>query len=80
MAKNKLSDLNDHLIAQMERLTDESLDGDDLKLEINRSKAVSNLGKQIVASARLTLDVINMQMEAQGIVSVPSHLIEKKNA
>ncbi len=54
--KNKLTDLNNHLFAQLERLSDESLKGDALKEEINRSKAVSGVSKDIVANARLALD------------------------
>lgn len=54
--KNKLTDLNNHLFAQLERLSDENLKGDALKEEINRSKAVSGVSKDIVANARLALD------------------------
>jgi len=56
LMKNKLTDLNNHLFAQLERLSDESLKGDALKEEINRSKAVSGVSKDIVANARLALD------------------------
>ena len=54
--KNKLSDLNNHLFAQIERLGDESIVGDQLKDEIERSRAVNNVAKMIVNNARLALD------------------------
>ena len=54
--KNKLSDLNNHLFAQIERLGDESISGDKLKEEIQRSQAVNNVAKMIVSNARLALD------------------------
>lgn len=54
--KNKLLDLNNHLFAQLERLSDEGLKGDELKEEISRSKAVTGVSKEIVSNARLALD------------------------
>ena len=53
--KNRLIDLNNHMFAQMERLSDEDLKGDKLTEEITRSKAVSNLATQIINNARLAL-------------------------
>ena len=54
--KNKLIDLNNHLFAQMERLSDEDLPEDKLIIEINRSKAVSQVATQIILNARLALN------------------------
>ena len=54
--KNQLIDLNNHLFAQIERLSEESTTGDALKEEINRSKALSSVSKDIIANARLALD------------------------
>ena len=54
--KNKLSDLNNHLFSQLERLSDESLSGDALVAEIERSKAVTGVSKELVAAGRLSLD------------------------
>jgi len=55
MAKNKLNDLNDHLFAQLERLGDEDLKGDELAEEIERAKAVKSVSQEIVANASLVL-------------------------
>lgn len=54
--KNSLADLNNHLFAQMERLSDESLKGDKLAEEISRAKAVTGISTQIISNARLVLD------------------------
>jgi hypothetical protein len=53
--KNKLIDLNNHLFAQMERLSDEELKGDALNEEIRRSQAVSTLANQIISNGQLAL-------------------------
>ena len=54
--KNKLSDLNNHLFAQLERLGDEQLKGEELEAEIERSKAITGVSKEVVSNARLVLD------------------------
>lgn len=54
--KNNLLDLNNHLFAQLERLSDEDLKGENLREEIDRSKSVTQISSQIIANARLALD------------------------
>lgn len=55
--KNSLSDVNNYLFEELERLNDdETLEGEDnFKKEIQRAKAVSNICSTIVANANLIL-------------------------
>lgn len=59
MARNKLSDLNDHLFAQIERLSDEELTQEELKREIERGKAISLVSKNIIENAKTVILATN---------------------
>lgn len=72
--KNKMSDLNNHLFAQLERLSDESLKGDPLKEEIDRAKAVSSIAKDITSNASLALEAAKMQAEYTGHHALPEFM------
>lgn len=50
--KNKVSDLRDHMFAALERLGNENLTEEELKAEISRAQAISEVGKVIVESAK----------------------------
>lgn len=52
--KNTLNDLNNLLFEQLERLND--VEGEDLTREIERSKAVSNIARNIIDNGKLVLD------------------------
>lgn len=53
--KNTLADLNNHLFAQLERLGDEDLKGEDLREELERAKAVAGVAEQIISNGTLVL-------------------------
>lgn len=64
MSRNTLEDLNNHLFAQLERLNDEDLkDPEDIRKEVERSKAVNGLAKNIIDNAKVTLEVIKVAYE-----------------
>ena len=53
--KNKLSDLNNHLFEQLERLNDEDLTSEELDKEIKRAEAICNVSGQIIENANVVI-------------------------
>ena len=74
--QNTLGDLNNHLFAQLERLGNEELEGDELKEEILRAKAVTDIAGEIIDNANTVLNVMKFQAETLGrsSISVPKML------
>ena len=56
--QNKLVDLNNHLFAMLERLNDEDLTPEQLKAEIDRSRAVTNIAQAIIQNGNLALKTV----------------------
>lgn len=59
--KNSLIDLNNHLFAEMERLGDEDLKGDELKAELERANMISGVARAIIDNANTVLRVAKFQ-------------------
>ena len=55
MTKNTLGDLNGYLFEQMARLSNEELKGEALVEEMNRSKAITEVAKNIIQNGNLVL-------------------------
>lgn len=70
--KNKLTDLNDLLFAQLERLGDEDLPTEKLAGEVQRTGAMIQVADRIVENARLQLDAVKLVAEYKGAIKLPT--------
>jgi len=52
---NNLSDLNDHLFAQLGRLSDDSLTEEQIENEVKRAEAIVKVADQVTGNATLKL-------------------------
>lgn len=66
--KNKLADLNNHLFAQLERLSDEDLPPEKLALECDRADAIVGISEQLIKSANVRLRAAELMGEHGGAV------------
>ena len=76
MARNTLGDLNNHLFEQIERLLDDELQGEKLREEVVRAKAVASIAKEIVATGQLVLDAKKFEDDKINLDSKPSKMLE----
>ncbi len=53
---NTLGNLNNHLFAELERLSDKNLKGEALREEISRAKAINSVAIQIISNGSLVLE------------------------
>lgn len=72
MARNKLSDLRDHMFAALERLDDEELTSDQIKNEIEKAKSIAMVGTVIINSAKIEIDYL----KATGMIDTTSDLFK----
>ncbi len=58
--KNRLTDLNDHLFMQLERLSEEGLTPEQIESEVQRTDAMVKVADKIVDNARLNLQACEL--------------------
>lgn len=75
---NRIPDLINILFETVETLNDRDISGEDLKEEIERSKAISNVAEKITDNAKLQLSAAEMAVN-YGIEAVPQVLLGVKN-
>lgn len=73
--KNTLVDLNNHLFAELERLSDEDLTGEELEAEISRSKALTGVSSQIIQNGKLLLDAIKFNDDRMSLDTVVPRML-----
>ena len=78
--KNKLTDLNNHLFAQLERLSDEELTGEQIADEVKRADAVVAVADQIVRNADLQLKAVTILANHGARVAPHLTMLEKAEA
>lgn len=71
--KVKSKNLNEYLFLQIEKILDDEITGEKLQEEISRSEALSNLGKQVIENARLSLKASAFEAEHTGKVKLPEY-------
>lgn len=75
------SDLHDILFEQLEKLTNPDISTDELKTEIERSKAVCSVSGQILANGKLALETAKFKVDyctAKEVATLPHFLEEGK--
>lgn len=55
MAKNKITDLRDHLFATLEALRD-----DDKPMDLDRARAVADVARVVIDSAKVEVDMLKV--------------------
>ena len=58
MARNKISDLRDHLFAALERIDNDDLTADQISQEVNKAKAIASIGSVLINSAKVEMEYI----------------------
>lgn len=60
--RNTLGDLNNHLFAQLEKMDDDELTGEQLDNEIRRTEAMAKISEQIIKNGELQFRAMSTWM------------------
>jgi len=71
--KNTLVDLQNHIFEKIELLGDDKLQGDEAKLEIAKSMALSSLAKDAIANAALMAKAADHRETLTGLPILPEN-------
>lgn len=74
--KNSMQDLNNHLFAQLERLNDESIGHNEMSQEIEKAKAMAQVGKVLSKNAEIVLKAEQLLSDGD-IHKKPKMLLDK---
>lgn len=66
--RNHIGDLNNHLFAEIERLSEEDLTKEELEKEVTRATAIKGVAASILEVGRLELDVMRLQSDYEHAV------------
>lgn len=70
--KNKLTDLNNHLFVELERLSDEDMTDEQLDKELKRAEAIGKISAQVIGNGHLALNAAKLRAEyGDGDASAP---------
>lgn len=75
--KNKLTDLNNHLFEQLERLNDEELTPEDLDKELKRADGMTKIAAQIIQNGELAYKtMVHMDEYGYNVEKAPNRVPE----
>ncbi|MEY8435079.1 hypothetical protein AALA56_04470 [Streptococcus hyointestinalis] len=75
MVKNTIEDVNNLLVAQLEKLSDEELSSETLELEVARSRAMVHLTDEILKTQALALRVVETLSEVTSNEVTPPKML-----
>lgn len=75
--KTRLTNLNETLHEQLERLNNDEMSAEQFETEIKRTKAISDISSQIIDNAKLVLEGAKLRAQYNEHIALPEMLEEK---